>query len=395
MPRYKKHYFLLLILIFLSQACANVPKRNPLPKELSDQAQIAGIPWSKIWADDPQEDYSEEWFAQSRDEVISKYSAIFGKPHTYLAISGGGARGAFGAGFLAGWSASGTRPEFTMVTGISTGALIAPFAYLGPDYDDELKEMYTQYSTKDLIKRRNILSAIMSDAAASTKPFRELIKKYYNETIVDAIARESKRGRVLEIATTNLDAQRPVIWSIGRIAASSHPQKVELIQKIILASASIPVAFEPVLIEVEAGGQKYDELHVDGGASAQIFLYPTDIDWERVLKKLEVKEKPEVFVIRNARIDSQFNFVNNRLLPIAGRSIESLIRTQGIGDLYRIYLSTQRDGLNFNLIYIPKEFDEIPNEMFDPIYMRKLYQLGFEMGQRESSWLHKPPGFEE
>jgi len=395
MPRYNKHYFFLLILVFLLQGCVSVPKRNPLPKELSDQAQIPGIPWSKIWADDPQEAYSEEWFALSREEIISKFPAIFGKPHKYLAISGGGAKGAFGAGFLAGWSASGTRPEFSMVTGISTGALIAPFAYLGPDYDDEIKEMYTQYSTKDLIKHRNILSAIMSDATASTKPLRELIKKYYNETIVDAIARESKRGRVLEIATTNLDAQRPVIWSIGRIAASSHPQKVELIQKIILASASIPVAFEPVLIEVEAGGQTYDELHVDGGASAQVFLYPTDIDWERVLKKLEVKEKPEVYVIRNAHVDSQFNFVNNRLLPIAESTIESLIRTQGIGDLYRIYLSTQRDGLNFNLTYIPKEFDEISNEMFDPIYMRKLYQLGFEMGQRESSWHHTPPGFEE
>ncbi|NIO07245.1 MAG: patatin, partial [Deltaproteobacteria bacterium] len=225
----------------------------------------------------------EGFFSMSEEEIKATYPGIYGRPHNYLAISGGGANGAFAAGFLAGWTATGTRPEFTAVTGVSTGALISPFAFLGSKHDDTLKEIYTGVSTKDILNKRSLLVGLTSDAMADTVPLLRLIQKYVTSEIREALAAEFRRGRILTVGTTNLDAGRPVIWNITRIAGSAHPKALELIHKILLASASIPVAFPPVFIEVEANGQRYDEIHVDGGGASQIYLYPLGLDWRRVI----------------------------------------------------------------------------------------------------------------
>ena len=217
-----------------------------------------------------------------------------------------------------------------------------------------------------------------------------LLARYIDEDVLEAIAAEGRRGRSLIIATTNIDAQRPVLWRIHTIAMSGQPGALELIRQIILASASIPAAFPPVAIEVEANGQRFDELHVDGGTSSQVILYPPDLDWSRVLEKLEVPSPPDVYIIRNARLDADGAAVNRRIFPIAGRSINSLIRTQGVGDLFRIYTLTKRDGLNFNLAYIPEDFDEKPKEQFDPAWMRRLFDRGYEMGKAGYPWSKVP-----
>lgn len=373
--------------------CASVPKRTPLPEEFTGIAQIPGIPKARIWGDEPPP-YAEAWFNSTRAELEAQYPALLRSQHNYLAISGGGQKGAFGAGLLVGWTAAGNRPEFSMVTGISTGALIAPFAFLGPAYDAQLKEVYTTYSTKDFVKKRNILTAITGDAAASMEPLKALMPKYINQQMLDAIAAEHRKGRRLLVGTTNLDAGRPVIWSIGSIAVSGHPKALELVQKVLLASASIPAAFPPVYIEVEAHGQRYDEIHVDGGAASQVFLYPLGTDWRRVVEKLEVEGTPNVYVIRNASLEPEWKGVKPKLAPIAGRSISSLIRTQGIGDMYRIYLGAKRDGLDYNLTYIPDDFDEKSKEAFDPEYMGKLFDLGYRLAKHGYPWVKAPPGFE-
>jgi predicted patatin/cPLA2 family phospholipase len=379
--------------MLLSLGCASVPKRQPLPPELTEEATLPGIPDARVWGDEIPF-YADEWFAQSRQEVAERYPAWFGKQQYYLAISGGGAAGAFGAGVLAGWTAAGDRPEFQLVTGISTGALTAPFAFLGSAYDGVLEEMYTDYATSDLLKKRSLLNTLTSDAMYSTDKFEALIAKYIDEEIVEAIAAEARKGRGLNIGTTNLDVERPVIWRVSVIAASDHPQRLEIIRKIILASASIPAAFPPVTFEVEANGQSYDELHVDGGTASQVFLYPAAIDWARVLEKLESPYAPKVFVIRNSRLDADAAVVHRKLLPIAHRSIASLIRTQGVGDLYRIFALAERDGLDFNLAFIPASFDEVPAELFDRAWMRKLYALGVEMGKGGYPWEKTPPAYE-
>ena len=196
------------------------------------------------------------------------------------------------------------------------------------------------------------------------------------------------------IGTTNLDSMRPVSWRVSSIAASGHPGALALIRQIILASASIPVAFPPVLFDVEANGERYDELHVDGGAASQVYLYPVGVDWEKVLRELEVRGTPRVYIIRNARIEPHWKPVENKLFPIVGRSVESLVRTQGIGDLYRLYIEATRDGLDFNLAYIPGDFREQPKETFDTEYMRALYNAAFELAKEGYPWRKVPPGME-
>ncbi|MHC4708600.1 MAG: patatin-like phospholipase family protein [Planctomycetota bacterium] len=388
-------FLLLILMVMLSvSSCASLPKRNPLPDDFEGIAQIPGMPKkARTWGDE-RPSYVEEWHVKSREDLQAEFGGVMGREHNYLAISGGGQHGAFGAGLLVGWTAAGTRPEFTIVTGISTGALIAPFAFVGPAYDAQLKEIYTTYSTDDLIKKRHILTTITGDSAASTERLKALIIKYFNQQVIEAIAAELRKGRILFIGTTDLDTGRPVIWNITRIAASGNPRAPELIHKVLLASASIPVAFPPVIIEVEAKGQRYDEMHVDGGTSTEIFLYPAGVKWDMVAEKLEVKGTPNVFLIRNARLEFERKAMERKVFPIASRAISSLIRTQGIGDMYRLYLGARRDGLNYHLAYIPDDLSEKPKEMFDPKYMRKLFDLGYRMAKSGYPWHKAPPGFE-
>jgi len=387
-------FLVFLLVTTLVCSCASLPQRNPLPDDFDGTAEIPGMPERvRYWGDEPPP-YEKAWLGQSREELQAQYSGVMGRKHNYLAISGGGPVGAFGAGLLVGWTEAGTRPEFTMVTGISTGALSAPFAFLGPAYDAQLKEIYTTYSTGDLIKRRSILAIVTGDSAVSTKGLRALVARYFTEQVIDALAEEFRKGRQLFIGTTDLDADRPVIWNITRIAASGAPKAVELIHKVLVASASIPVAFPPVMIEVETDGEPYDEMHADGGTSTQIFLYPVGLDWDLVIEKLEVTGEPHVYLIRNARLTPQRKAMKRKVFPIADRSITSLIRTQGIGDMYRVYLAAERDGIDYNLAYVPDDFDERAKEMFDPEYMRKLFDFGYRMAKSGFPWEKAPPGFE-
>ena len=149
-----------------------------------------------------------------------------------------------------------------------------------------------------------------------------------------------------------------------------------------------------MLFDVEANGKRYDELHVDGGTASQVFLYPADLDWELVIQHLEVKGTPKVYVVRNSFLKPDWETVKPKIMPIATLSISSLVRTQGIGDMYRIYLDCQRDGLDYNLAYIPEDFDLIPNEDFDPVYMGKLFDLGYQLARNGYPWDKAPPGFE-
>jgi predicted patatin/cPLA2 family phospholipase len=373
--------------------CASTPATVPVPPELTSQVGIKGVPEARFWGDEWPK-FSLERFETYTDADFRKhFPGVYEKTHNYLAISGGGPNGAFGAGLFAGWTASGTRPEFTMVTGISTGALTAPFAFLGQGYDDELKKVYTTTSTKDILKERGILSAVFGDSMSDTTPLKKLIARYVTADMVSAIAREHKRGRRLYVGTVNLYAGRSVIWSIGAIAASDYPHKLGLIHEILLASSAIPVIFPPVAISVEINGRQYEELHVDGGAGSQVFVYPAAVDWKGITKKLKVQGKPGVFVIRNSFLEPDYQGINRRVLPIATRSIDTLIRTQGIGDLYQIYALCERDGNDFNLAYIPAEFTEKPREGFDPVYMSKLYELGYQLASKGYPWVKAPPGF--
>jgi len=380
-------------LLLILTGCASMPERHPLPPEYTLKAGIPGIPEARFWGDEWPTFASEKFEEFTVADFRREYDGIYDKPHNYLAISGGGANGAFGAGLLIGWTATGERPEFSMVTGVSTGALTAPFAFLGPDYDDEMKKVYTTTTTKDIAEKRNLIAAAFSDSMTDTAPLQKLIAKYIDAEMIDAIAREHKRGRRLFVGTVNLDAGRSVIWNIGAIAASDYPQKTTLIHELLRASAAIPVAFPPVIIPVEAAGKQYDELHVDGGTGSQVFVYPADADWRIVTRKLKVKGKPQVYVIRNSFLEPDYQGMKRNVMPIASRTIDSLIRTQGIGDIYQIYALCRRDGNDFNLAYIPSDFTDEPTEGFDPVYMKKLLDRGYRMALEGYPWEKAPPGF--
>lgn len=379
--------------LLLAQGCASIAERKPVPEELLKRAVIPGVPMARSWGDEIPKDIKE------RIELVRSQWAT-GRPeevkavHTFLAISGGGANGAFGAGILNGWTEAGTRPEFLMVTGTSTGALIAPFAFLGPEYDDILKHIYTTTTTDQIVKKRSVLKLITGDAFGDSAPLRALLEKYIDQDMMEAIAKEYRKGRRLLVGTTNLDAKRPVTWNIGAIAASGRPDALELIHDILLASASIPGAFPPVLIDVKADGQQYDEMHVDGGTASQVFLLPAQFNIRKGSTLTGLEGQIQVFVIRNAFVYSRYEAVRQRVAPIARISIFTLIRTQGIGDLYRLYLGADRDRLDFNLAYIPDDFAHQPKEEFDPEYMTALFNLGYQLAKDGYPWKKHPPGFE-
>jgi len=384
----------LVTLLALVAACAHVPKRSPLPAEHADDAGVLGIPRARMWGDAPPP-WEHDWFKRSKAELKERYSGVYGRPHTYLAISGGGANGAFVAGILTGWTAAGDRPEFTTVTGISAGALVAPFAFLGSEYDEVLKSVSSELKADDVYKRRGVIRALRTDSMATTEPLQALIAKYVDEDVMEKIAAAHRDGRSLNIGTANLDSMRPVIWRIGPIANSGHPGALALIRKLLLASASVPAAFPPVLIPVDVDGTTYDELHVDGGAASQVFFYPVGVDYDEVLAKLGVPGRPKVYIIRNSRLDPIYEEVENKLIPIAGRSLQSLIRTQGIGDLYRIYLQTCRDGLEFHLASIPPDFTAKSDGEFDRAYMQALFDLAYERSKAGYDWAKMPPELQQ
>jgi hypothetical protein len=373
-------------------ACSSLHNRNPIPPDLKETAQIAGFERVRFFADAPPPRWAER-VGQPRAALKASFPALFGREHTYLAVSGGGQDGAFGAGLLKGWTEHGDRPEFSLVTGISTGALIAPLAFLGPDYDPALEEIFTAYETDDLLEDRPILGIVFGDSAVKVAKFAGLIAKYIDDEVVERLAEQHQRGRRVWIGTTDLDAARPVIWDVGAIAASGLPGAKELIHKVLRASASIPGVFPPVYFDADAGGRRYDEIHVDGGATSQVFLYPTSIDWRVVLRRFEVPGTPQVYLIRNSSLRAPSDVVDPAgILEIAGKSVSSLIRTQGIGDLYTIYYTLQRDGLTYNLADIPPTFELESEEPFDQKYMRALFDIGYKMARDGYPWEHLPPG---
>ena len=392
----------LLSLVFIAlSGCSSLPRHHAVPAAMSASATLPGLGEVRYVVDDPADmarlsrDVADTWVRERRWLKSQGIPTQNLPPSNLLALSGGGDKGAFGAGLLNGWTASGERPEFLLVTGVSTGALIAPFAFLGPAYDSRLKALYTEIRRNDIVQLRGVLAALTSDALADTAPLRELLRKHVDRAMLDEIAREYDKGRELWISTANLDARRRVIWNMTRIAASGHPRALELFHDVMIASAAIPGAFPPVLIEVEAEGRTYHEMHVDGGAMAQVFVYPPSLDLAELSEEMGGERERRLFVVMNARLDPEWAETERKVLSIAGRAITSMIHTQGVGDLYRIYLTAERDGVDFNLAYIPAEFSAPHPEEFDSAFMRALYDEGYRRAVEGYTWVKRPPGFIE
>lgn len=384
----------LLVAAVLLPACASIQRLAPPNLTQAETAMVPGFTGIRSWGDynpkDPIGEFNRLFPGLPR--AADTTARADGRPLVrVLALSGGGPDGAFGAGLLTGWTASGKRPQFHVVTGISAGALIAPFAYLGPAYDDKMREIWTEYETSELVTAQLLPGLLGGPALADTSKLASLIAKYVDRAMLRRIAAEYAKGRILLVGTTNLDVQRPVVWNMGAIARHGTPEAIELFRSILLASAAIPGAFPPVQIRVTAEGQSYDEMHVDGGTTREVFVSPVVTS----LKKLEpMYPKPpvwEFYLIKNGKLGTSYAHVKPNTISISLRAIQTLLSRQNAGDIYRIYRAATDGGADFNLMAVPESFAVVPKQAFDPEYQGALYETGYNLARSGIAWMKVPP----
>jgi predicted patatin/cPLA2 family phospholipase len=376
---------LMLGALLTSGCAASLRPREAVPEADVNLATLPGYPRVRYSLDGESDD----------DELFYRdYSAAMVPAHggdvALLAISGGGANGAYGAGLLCGWTESGGRPEFRVVTGVSTGALIAPFAFLGPAYDDRLRKAYTTLSDDDIFEPRNIFGIIRGDSILETSPLHETLVRFVDEDMLRAIAEAHRGGRRLFVGTTDMDTQQPVAWDMGAIAASGNPDAIELFRRILVASASIPVAFPPQYFEVEANGARYTEMHMDGGVTNQVFLR---LDVARIGTATTRSHGIKAYIIRNGKLSPEYGAVPPRILPILMKTLHTLVKTQGEGDIFRIYDETVAAGAEFFLASEPVELNPPHEHMFEPSAMSILFTAAFDAARNGSPWARTPPGW--
>jgi len=385
------------VFVFILSGCASL--RHAVPPELLSDARVFGMRDIRAFSGSPSDYFKKDLiklFAQ--EEKVSPSGVSFNDDRTYnvLAVSGGAANGAYGAGLLNGWSQSGRRPVFKVVTGISTGAIIAPIAFLGSKYDATLKEFYTKYSTKHIAR----IHIPFTNSFANMRPLERLIGRYFDAELLKKIAVEYNKGRRLYVGTTNLDAQRLVVWDMGKIASLGDDLALKLFRKIILASASMPIAFPPVYLKVEVDDKTYDEMHVDGGVTRQVFfLYDVLQGFDKAFQEKgrdASRTKYTIYVIRNGYVDPFYKEVRDKLSAIAERAVDTMINAQSIGDLYQLYVFAKDGGRgDFNLAYIPATHVSNAKEFFDPVEMQALFDLGFKEASEGYPWRKSPPGLGE
>lgn len=391
MSKALKSIAILFLTAGLSSGCAQTVVHHPLTAADYKQIELSTLSPERFWGDVAPPNLEQ---AIKRDALVLRDrfpEAVNATPETaplnaLLAISGGGANGAFGAGLLAGWTESGERPEFEIVTGVSTGAIIAPFAFLGPDYDPILLKMYSTVNRDKVFFLESWMGMIFGSALANTKPLKKLLETYITLDVVQAIAEQARLKRRLFIVTTHFDATRPMVWDIGEIADRRGEKAVPLIRKIILASMAIPVLFPPVPIEWEIDGKHFTELHVDGGVSSQVFAYPAQIPVDRLNEILGLTFRRQIFLIQNGNDRSDYEPAPVKIAPIAERTLKTLLRNQENANIDQIYYQARRDGVEFKKISIPNTIKADRGTEFDPDYMRSLQEVGREIGLRGNFW---------
>jgi hypothetical protein len=358
----------LFLLVFLA-GCSNLPRTAFTEREQAI-ADIPGMPGARFWGDAG----PDELRAVMRLEAMHAFARKAGSMNL-LALSGGASDGAFGAGVLTGMTQTGSRPHFAFVSGVSAGALIAPLAFLGSDYDKLLGDAFTDGRAEPV--GEGGLFSILFSQESRREALYGLVASIVDEPMLRRIAEEHERGRRLVVVTTNLDAQRPVVWDMGVIASSRHPGALKLFRDVLTASSSVPGAFAPTLIEVDAGGRRFAELHVDGGATTQVFTIP-----ESVLASGEVRGAPErnfparMYIIVNNRLEPDFNVIQGSTLPVLGRSLSTLIKTHSRLTLVATQEFARNHKMGFNLTYIDDDFPKELKPSFETAYMRAVYDYG-------------------
>ena len=311
--------WLALALLLALSACTTVARREA-PLLTSRDAAPAGFPREVMYVDDGRQDYEGDG---ARLLWKIRQSAAGGRINV-LALSGGGSGVAFGAGALVGWTRSGTRPEFQIVTGVSAGALLAPLAFLGPSWDHTVSEAFSGGPTQHLLQSRWI-RALFGASVFRGEPLVQLVDRYVTDDMLRAVAAESSRGRLLLVGTTDLDHERTVIWDMGRIAAEGGERGRRLFRDILVASASIPGVFPPVLIRVREGGLEFDEMHVDGSTTAPFFISPETGPMSP--EELRAFEGATVYVMVNGQLGGSTVTTPVRTVSIFRRGVDAALES--------------------------------------------------------------------
>ncbi|MCZ2344508.1 MAG: patatin-like phospholipase family protein [Bacteroidales bacterium] len=319
------------------------------------------------------------------------------RKYNILALSGGGAYGAYTAGVLCGWTETGTRPEFDVITGISTGSLIACLAFLGPCTDEEIHRFYTQTKSRDLYRIHKPIRSLFSAYLADNTPLADRISATITPQFLAAVAGEHAKGRRLYVGTTNLNTRRLVVWDMGAIAARGTPESRELFINVLLASTAIPGFFPPVRFSVDVDGKPCEEIHVDGGVSRAVFFRaPFAPPESRAAFGATSLHDSNLYLIVAGKLYPDPAPVRMKALNIAGNSISSLIHSSARAEVYRLFTYSILTGMNYHLAAVPQEFATITSSVkFDPIEMTKLFEEGRRQIHNGTAWRKHPQGLEK
>lgn len=390
-----------LISMLLIQGCATLRPRNSVPMDFTGKVTISGMPDIRTDIDNPDPIVMQKSLIDSfKEEDKNAYptSKLGIKIYPVLAISGGGANGAYGAGLLKGWSEEGSRPLFKIITGVSSGSIMALYTFLGKEYDEALERFFTTMSTKDVMKQKDFFSIMFGDSLFSSAPLAKKISAIVDGKLLTKVAEEHKRGRRLFVGTVNLDAQEFVVWDMGALACKGGSDSVKMFRKILLASCSLPMTFPPVHFKVsDATGEIYDEMHVDGGTIRGVFYI------DRLTKNMEgaaktfgidpSKYRPQIYILSNGYMSPNRQQVEDSLVGISIRSLDTVVAAANNGDIYRLYATAKRRGLDFNLAYIPSDFKPNSKELFDKKEMQRLFKRGYDDAVNGYKWHKTPPGY--
>lgn len=368
--------------------CASTAPRLPYTLAEAETADVPGMPADvRFYADAP-----AFVFDRFRRDVAAQAEARH-EPVSFLALSSGGADGAFGAGFLKGLSEAHQRPQFTVVSGVSTGALMAPFAFLGPQYDATLEDLYTSGYASALVKDASIFNALVGNALVDSDKLGRFISRYIDQGVLDAVAAEHRRGRRLIVVTTNLDQQRSVVWNMGAIADSRSPNALALFRQVLAASASVPALFPPRLIEVESAGHAFQEMHVDGAAVRQVYVAPDEVIYGGKAGTSAIKD---LYILVNNKIDPSFKVIDDNTVAVAARGLQTILKREGRNNVLSSYSYAASRGIGYHIAFIDADAPEPPTtgdaaEQFSTEYMTGLFARGEARGRQPSPWASHPP----
>lgn len=338
------------------------------------------------------------WANEAPDFLYSAHNQttpikVEGEQLNILALSGGGVNGAYGAGVLMGLQEKGELKDYAIITGVSAGALIAPFVFIGGDAMPKMKEVMLNINDKNILGKKNFLNTLFKDAFTDGENLYDFIADAYPEPMIEAMAQQHRNGKRLFIGSTHFDSGELVIWNIGAIANSDLADKSELIYKVLAASASIPGVFPPQFIDVEHDGETLEELHVDGGLVAQVFFNPSNFNYQQISDALGLEKAPQLDVIRNGALKAPYHPLKDKGLDLVSKSVSSLTLAQTRGDLYRMKYISEINDIEMQFTYIDQDFRyaKVTKDMFDHRYLLTIYEYGFKKATQGQLWVTELP----